>query len=98
MAEKLAAEITAERRVETDLIGPLPCFHARLNGISRWQIVLRGPDPAGMLRGKHLAEWRVEVDPSLLEAWGCRLNLENKIGVLSGRKPPTPLLPLGTPF
>ncbi len=63
MAEKLTAEIKAEKRVETDLIGPVPCFFPRLNGLYRWQIVLRGPDPAGLLRGKYLADWRLEVDP-----------------------------------
>ena len=63
MAEKLAVDINEENRVETDLIGPVPCFFARLNGLSRWQIVLRGPAPADLLREKNLADWRVEVDP-----------------------------------
>ncbi len=63
VAEKLRAEIQAEGRVETELVGPLPCFFARLNGLSRWQIILRGPDPASLLRGKRFEGWRVEVDP-----------------------------------
>ena len=63
MAGKLSAQIRAELRVETELIGPLPCFFARLNGLYRWQILLRGPDPAGLLRGQHWGDWRVEVDP-----------------------------------
>jgi len=49
------------------IIGPAPCFFNRLNGLYRWQIVLRGPDPAAMLRGRSLPDWRIEVDaPSLL--------------------------------
>ena len=49
---------------ETTFIGPVPCFFSRLNGLYRWQIVLRGPNPASLLRRiKTLADWRVEVDP-----------------------------------
>ncbi len=66
MAERLTADIQMERRIETDLIGPVPCFFARLDGLSRWQIILRGPDPASLLRGKRLEGWRVEVDPMSL--------------------------------
>ena len=42
---------------------PVPCFFSRIHGLYRWQIVLRGPDPASLLRGRSLGEWRVEVDP-----------------------------------
>ena len=63
MADRLSADIKADNRVETNLIGPVPCFFARVAGYYRWQIVLRGPDPASLLRGKALADWRVEVDP-----------------------------------
>jgi primosomal protein N' (replication factor Y) len=48
------------------VIGPAPCFFDRLNGMYRWQIVLRGADPARMLRGRSLADWRIEVDPPSL--------------------------------
>jgi primosomal protein N' (replication factor Y) (superfamily II helicase) len=63
MADRLSADIKAGQRIETDLIGPVPCFFTKLNGLYRWQIILRGPDPASLLRGKALANWRVEVDP-----------------------------------
>jgi primosomal protein N' (replication factor Y) (superfamily II helicase) len=63
MAGKLAHWIEKEDRRETSFIGPAPCFFSRLNGLHRWQIVLRGPDPASLLRGKNLADWRLEVDP-----------------------------------
>ena len=63
MAAKLSAALRNEHRVETELLGPLPCFFARLNGLSRWQILLRGPDPTSLLRGQRMEGWRVEVDP-----------------------------------
>jgi len=48
------------------VIGPAPCFFDRLNGLYRWQIVLRGDDPTQLLRGRNLADWRIEVDPPSL--------------------------------
>ena len=66
MAAKLAGWIDSQDRRETTIIGPVPCFFSRLNGLYRWQIILRGPNPAGLLRGKNLGDWRVEVDPSSL--------------------------------
>ena len=49
------------------VIGPVPCFFARIGGVYRWQIVLRGPDPVPLLRNgvvqNWLRDWRVEVDP-----------------------------------
>jgi primosomal protein N' (replication factor Y) len=66
MASKLADWIKAGDRRETTIIGPVPCFFSRLNGLYRWQIILRGPNPASLLRGKNLGECRVEVDPSSL--------------------------------
>jgi primosomal protein N' (replication factor Y) len=50
----------------TDMIGPAPCFFSRSYGKYRWQIVLRGPDPAKLLRGRQPADWQVEVDPPSL--------------------------------
>jgi primosomal protein N' (replication factor Y) len=66
MAVKLAGWIESEDRRETNIIGPVPCFFSRLNGLYRWQIILRGPNPASLLRGKNLGGWRVEVDPPSL--------------------------------
>jgi len=53
-------------RTETSVIGPVPCFYARINGMYRWQIILRGPDPVSLLRGRDFGDWRVEVDPPSL--------------------------------
>jgi len=63
MAARLRSWIAAEGTRSTYLIGPVPCFFSRLSGQYRWQIVLRGPDPASILRSKTLGEWRVEVNP-----------------------------------
>jgi primosomal protein N' (replication factor Y) len=77
LAARLKTDLIADSRIETDLIGPAPCFFGRLEGWYRWQIVLRGPDPASLLRGKKLEGaaqssaafvvlskgWRAEVEP-----------------------------------
>jgi primosomal protein N' (replication factor Y) len=63
LASQIKAWLASEDRRATDMIGPAPCFFARVGGLYRWQIVLRGPDPASLLRNKPLGEWRVEVDP-----------------------------------
>ena len=47
----------------TELVGPVPCYFSKMAGEFRWQILVRGPDPAAVLRGRSLGEWRVEIDP-----------------------------------
>ncbi len=49
-----------------EIIGPTPCFFARVAGTFRWQIVLRGPNPALVLEGKPLPDCRIEIDPPSL--------------------------------
>ncbi len=66
MADRLKSRIEAEGRRETEIIGPVPCFFAKVNGLSRWQVILRGPNPAGLLRGGVPDGWRIEVDPDSL--------------------------------
>lgn len=63
MADRLRAWMEQDGFAATELIGPAPCFFARQNGLYRWQIILRGPEPARLLRGRNLGEWRVAVDP-----------------------------------
>jgi primosomal protein N' (replication factor Y) len=63
LAARLIEWLAAAGRRATELVGPTPCFFANLGGQARWQIVLRGPDPAAALSGKNLPGWRVEVDP-----------------------------------
>jgi primosomal protein N' (replication factor Y) len=47
----------------TRMIGPVPCYFARIAGQFRWQIILRGPDPVSLLRDRALGDWRVEINP-----------------------------------
>ena len=63
MAAKIEQWIAARHSSLVTLIGPAPCFFARVAGLYRWQIVLRGPEPESLLRGKKLEGWRVEVGP-----------------------------------
>lgn len=63
LADRLKAKLEAGGFRQTELIGPVPCFFAKENGEYRWQVVLRGPDPAAVLKDLRLNDWRVEVDP-----------------------------------
>jgi primosomal protein N' (replication factor Y) len=69
-AERLGAWLAAEvqrRGLAVDMIGPVPCFFRRVQGRYRWQIVLRGVDPAALLQPVALPRgWRVDVDPTSL--------------------------------
>lgn len=58
----LQEKMTAERRTQTTA-SAVPCFFAKMDGVYRWQVILRGPDPASLLRGLRLDDWRVEVEP-----------------------------------
>jgi len=66
MAGYLKSLIEDQQRRATDIIGPAPCFYARQDGYYRWQIILRGPDPASMLLDEKMGDWRVEVEPQSL--------------------------------
>jgi primosomal protein N' (replication factor Y) len=63
LALRIKEWIAAEKYSATSLIGPAPCFFARVNGIYRWQIILRGPNPVSFLHGRIPDGWRVEVQP-----------------------------------
>jgi primosomal protein N' (replication factor Y) len=63
LAAKIQTGLAEDGRAQTTLIGPVPCFFSRLNSEYRWQIVLRGPDPAAILRGRIPKGWRVELEP-----------------------------------
>jgi primosomal protein N' (replication factor Y) len=62
-ATRLRVKMEAEARHQTELIGPVPSFFSKEDGIYRWQIIIRGPDPVSLLRDMKLNDWRVEVDP-----------------------------------
>ncbi len=62
-ANRLKSRIEAEGRSQTEVIGPVPCFFAKLGGVYRWQVVLRGPEPLSLLHGEVLEHCRVETQP-----------------------------------
>lgn len=66
-AGELAARLRGVLNKETTMIGPVPCFFAKVGGMYRWHIILRGSDPVALLRDRSLENrmkgWRVEVDP-----------------------------------
>ena len=67
LAKQVAVQIqgwlTEEGRRATRMIGPAPCFFSQKDGYYRWQIILVGPDPASLLRGRRLDDWKIEIDP-----------------------------------
>jgi primosomal protein N' (replication factor Y) len=63
LAKALHEQIRAEKLAATDLVGPAPCFFGKINGESRWQIIVRSPDPAVLARSRALKGWFVDVDP-----------------------------------
>jgi primosomal protein N' (replication factor Y) len=63
LADRLKARLNALNMRESEIIGPVPAFFAKIDGIFRWQIILRGANPIAMLEGERLNDWRVEVDP-----------------------------------
>jgi len=57
----------AEFGSDCDVLGPTPAYVPRVRGRWRWQIVLRGRDPAEIVRGFLLPQgWIVDVDPVML--------------------------------
>jgi len=47
-----------------DVLGPAPAFVPRLRGRYRWNVILRGSEPAALLRDLPLPRgWTVDVDP-----------------------------------
>ncbi len=65
LAERLREWINKDQ-AQVELSGPVPCFFTKLHGRYRWQILLKGADPAAMLRSRQLPDWIVEVDPPSL--------------------------------
>ncbi len=60
---QLQERIKAGRLPATDLVGPAPCFFGKIAGENRWQIIVRSPDPATLVRGLTFKGWQVDVDP-----------------------------------
>jgi len=64
MKHQLEAHIAGRGIIDVNIIGPAPAFIARLRGRYRWQLTLRGNQPARLFEKMDLpAGWAVEVDP-----------------------------------
>jgi primosomal protein N' (replication factor Y) len=65
------ARALAQRRAEagsdSEVIGPSPAYVPRVRGRWRWQLLLRGRDPASLVRDFLLPSgWAIDVDPASL--------------------------------
>jgi primosomal protein N' (replication factor Y) len=65
MARRLR-DRAVERGAAVTVVGPAPAYIARRADRWRWNIVLRGDDPVGLLDGGLEAPWSVDVDPESL--------------------------------
>ena len=64
LARKIRGWMEAGDYQGTQMIGPVPCFFERVRGEYRWQIILRGQNPVGLLEGRLPGDdWKVEVNP-----------------------------------
>ncbi|MCZ6539523.1 MAG: primosomal protein N' [Chloroflexi bacterium] len=67
-ADRLATELSTAREThgETsiEVIGPTPAYPLKVRNLYRWQILLKGPDPARLLEIVPAGPvWTVDVDP-----------------------------------
>ena len=65
MADRLRAR-AGERGAAVAVVGPAPAYIARRADRWRYNVVLRGDDPAALLDGGLDAPWSVDVDPESL--------------------------------
>jgi len=67
MAKRLKDERDRLGLPNLDILGPSPAFVPRIRGRWRWTVVLRGNDPAALLRDMQWQRgWTVDVDPASL--------------------------------
>jgi primosomal protein N' (replication factor Y) len=70
-ASRIAAELRLARdaagRAEPDILGPTPAYISRIRGEYRWQVLVRGRQPASAVAPLRLGEhWSIDVDPANL--------------------------------
>jgi len=64
MKRLLSQEIDSRGIADLSLIGPAPAFIHRLRGRFRWQLILRGSEPAAILSELPIPQgWAVDIDP-----------------------------------
>lgn len=63
-ADALRQQIAALQLKSTEIIGPAPCFFARINYVHRWHLMVRGPNPVALLESLQPGRnWSIDVDP-----------------------------------
>ncbi len=64
LSRRLISKIQTMGVNKLSLIGPMPAFVHRVRGKYRWQLIIRGDNPASLLSGVTLSTgWTVDVDP-----------------------------------
>jgi primosomal protein N' (replication factor Y) len=64
VANELDALLTKRGAPRGSIIGPAPCFFAKVRDEYRWQIVIRHSDPASIVKELRLGmNWRIDIDP-----------------------------------
>ncbi|MCK4833038.1 MAG: primosomal protein N', partial [Anaerolineales bacterium] len=66
LARHLRVQAVEHKLSATEIIGPTQPFFGRVSGRFRWQIVIRAPDPALLLRESLRpppAGWQIDIDP-----------------------------------
>jgi primosomal protein N' (replication factor Y) len=63
---RLERLINASSDKTLELTGPTPPYFAKRSGLFRWQIILKGTDPAKILKDEIFIGVRIEVDPPSL--------------------------------
>jgi primosomal protein N' (replication factor Y) len=67
MARRLREQRERLALPNLDILGPAPAFVPRIRGRWRWNVILRGTDPAALLRDQLLPRgWSADVDPASL--------------------------------
>ncbi len=64
LGDRLRLRIRQKGLPNLEVLGPAPCFYARLQGRHRWHLILRGQGGQELLREEPVPPgWRVDVDP-----------------------------------
>jgi primosomal protein N' (replication factor Y) len=64
MARRLREEQARLGQPNVDVLGPAPAYVPRIRGRWRWNVIIRGDDPAALLGDEPLPRgWTVDVDP-----------------------------------
>jgi primosomal protein N' (replication factor Y) len=65
--QRALARRRAELGADADVLGPSPAYVPRVRGRWRWQLLIRGREPAAIVRDFTLPPgWSVDVDPQTL--------------------------------